>query len=323
MKFLRNHSLATVASIVMHGVLAFVMFYGLRFGPAPRADGGVVVPIEAVLVDASGVERELERIEANQQAELERQREAEERAREEAEAARLERQREVERLAAVERERNEEQAREVARQEQLRVQREQEEAEAVAREQAAEAERVRLAEAERQRQEEERRQAEAEAQAELQRQEEERRRAEEAERQRQEEEARVARERAAEEERRRREAEEAARLQADLDRAIESELAANRARDSGLYDEYIRNITNQIRQRWIRPPGAPADLECVVHVTQIPSGDVTSISVGSCNGDAAVIRSIEVAVQKASPLPRPGDPSLFQRNLEVTFRPEN
>ena len=151
--------------------------------------------------------------------------------------------------------------------------------------------------------------------AERQRLEEERRQREEAER--------LAREQAAEEERRRREAEEAARLQAEVDRVVAQELAAAQARESGLYDEYIRNITNQIRQRWLKPPGAPDDLECVVNVTQIPSGDVTSVSIGRCNGDAAVIRSIEAAVLKASPLPRPGDPSLFQRNLVVTFRPEN
>jgi colicin import membrane protein len=65
-----------------------------------------------------------------------------------------------------------------------------------------------------------------------------------------------------------------------------------------------------------------AGLECVVNVTQIPSGDVIDVRVGQCNGDDAVIRSIEAAVRRASPLPKPPLPALFDRNLIVTFRPE-
>jgi colicin import membrane protein len=47
-----------------------------------------------------------------------------------------------------------------------------------------------------------------------------------------------------------------------------------------------------------------------------------SVSVATCNGDDAVRRSIEEAVRRASPLPKPPDPSLFERNLRVQFRPD-
>jgi colicin import membrane protein len=47
-----------------------------------------------------------------------------------------------------------------------------------------------------------------------------------------------------------------------------------------------------------------------------------SASVAACNGDDAVRRSIERAVLEASPLPKPPDPSLFERNLRVNFRPD-
>jgi colicin import membrane protein len=46
------------------------------------------------------------------------------------------------------------------------------------------------------------------------------------------------------------------------------------------------------------------------------------VSIGSCNGDQAVRESIEAAVYRASPLPPPSDPALFQRELEITFRPD-
>jgi colicin import membrane protein len=49
---------------------------------------------------------------------------------------------------------------------------------------------------------------------------------------------------------------------------------------------------------------------------------VTQVSIGACNGDQAVRDSIEAAVYRASPLPPPPDPSLFQRDLEITFKPD-
>jgi colicin import membrane protein len=56
-------------------------------------------------------------------------------------------------------------------------------------------------------------------------------------------------------------------------------------------------------------------------VTQVPGGEVTNVRVGTCNGDQAVRDSIEAAVYRASPLPPPPDPALFERNLELTFKP--
>jgi colicin import membrane protein len=44
--------------------------------------------------------------------------------------------------------------------------------------------------------------------------------------------------------------------------------------------------------------------------------------VRSCNGDEAVRQSIEDAVLRASPLPAPPDPALFERELLLRFRPD-
>jgi colicin import membrane protein len=46
-----------------------------------------------------------------------------------------------------------------------------------------------------------------------------------------------------------------------------------------------------------------------------------SATVVSCNGDAVVVRSIEAAVRKASPLPRPPNPLLFDADLVFEFTP--
>jgi colicin import membrane protein len=60
----------------------------------------------------------------------------------------------------------------------------------------------------------------------------------------------------------------------------------------------------------------------VLNVTQIPGGEVIQVSIGACNGDQAVRESIEAAVYRASPLPAPPDPSLFDRSLKILFKPD-
>jgi colicin import membrane protein len=159
------------------------------------------------------------------------------------------------------------------------------------------------------------------------RKEEERIAAERAEQRRRDEQAKAEREAQA-----RRDKEEADKRAAEQRRrqAAEAELAAqlaleaeqNAAREAGLQDQYIRDIERAIRQEWQKPLSAGAGLNCVVTVVQVPTGDVISARVASCNGDDAVRRSIERAVMEASPLPKPPHPSLFERNLNVTFRPE-
>lgn len=124
-----------------------------------------------------------------------------------------------------------------------------------------------------------------------------------------------------ENERKRREAEEAERR-----RRFEQELAEEEARlaamNSGALARYLYAIRQKIQRNWVRPPSAVAGLECVVNVRQLPGGEVVGATIGRCNGDDAVKRSIEAAVFKASPLPEPEDPTLFDRNLRITFKPE-
>ncbi len=214
--------------------------------------------------------------------------------------------------------------REMARLEELEReeirQREQEELEA---REAAERERERLAELQRQREEEERQQ-QAQLQEQRDREAAEQQRLAELQRQREEEE-RLAAERRAEEERQRQaeaEARAQAEREAELQRLLAAEEERRQAERAGLLDEYIRLIENRIQQNWIRPASATADLECVVNVSQIPSGEVVAVTVGECNGDDAVVQSIERAVLRASPLPLPRQQNLFERNLIVTFRPD-
>lgn len=127
--------------------------------------------------------------------------------------------------------------------------------------------------------------------------------------------------RKAQEEQKRREAEQAA-----MREAIAREQAAleqeRQKRLGSLRGQYIADIQNKVERNWIRPASARQGLSCQVEVNQIPGGEVINVRVTKCIGDDVFRRSVEAAVYKASPLPRPSDPALFDREIIFTFKPK-
>jgi colicin import membrane protein len=135
-------------------------------------------------------------------------------------------------------------------------------------------------------------------------------------------EARAAAERQAKERAQRlTEAQEASEAQADLKRSLAAE-QATAARSGPALANWQSLISAKIKSNWFRPPTARSGIECTLYVTQVPGGEVTQVRIGECNGDQAVRQSIEDAVYRASPLPPPPDPSLFDRNLKIDFKPD-
>ena len=147
------------------------------------------------------------------------------------------------------------------------------------------------------------------------------RRAETAETQRKADEAKR-RAAAAADAQRRADAAQLAVRESDLARQLAQEEHREGAARSGLLEQYITEIQARIERAWNRPPSAKAGLTCTVFVSQVPGGTVTNVRLGDCNGDAAVQQSIILAVHRASPLPMPADPSLFERNLRLVFAPQ-
>jgi colicin import membrane protein len=124
------------------------------------------------------------------------------------------------------------------------------------------------------------------------------------------------------EDRKRREAEAKA-----MQTAIAAEQAvlekANQKRLSSLRGQYVADIKYKIERHWIKPASAKQGSFCKVKVNQIPGGEVINAKAFKCNGDEVFRRSVESAVYKASPLPRPSDPGLFDREIVFTFKPKN
>ncbi len=128
--------------------------------------------------------------------------------------------------------------------------------------------------------------------------------------------AKAAADRARQEEEDRRERE------ADLKRSLAAEEHADVARNGAALASWESMIAAKITHAWLRPPTAKAGIDCMLNVTQVQGGEVTQVSIGACNGDQAVRDSIEAAVYRASPLPPPPDPALFDRNLKIRFKPD-
>jgi colicin import membrane protein len=110
--------------------------------------------------------------------------------------------------------------------------------------------------------------------------------------------------------------------EADLKRSLAAEARSDPSAANAALASWRAQITARITRAWIRPPTARAGLTCELNVTQVPGGAVTQVQFGQCNGDQAVRDSIEDAVYRASPLPAPPDPGLFDRNLKITFKPD-
>lgn len=295
--FASNHTGAITRSVLLHAAIFGALIAGAELRPA-RTMRAPDTAIQTVMLDQDIVDQEIARLAEREPEPVPDAADTEAR---EAEAARVRAEEQAQRDRELEAQRAEQVRQEEAeRARQAQIVLERERAEQAAREEAERRERERQAQLERQRE------------------------VEEAERREQE---RIAEERRQREDaqRRRREAEEA-RQQAELERELQAALAAEeevrRAVSSGELDRYLRQIQTRIEQAWVPPASAAPGLECVVNVTQIPSGQVTGVTVGECNGDAAVRRSIEAAVLRASPLPTPSVPALFDRNLKLIFKPQ-
>ena len=63
--------------------------------------------------------------------------------------------------------------------------------------------------------------------------------------------------------------------------------------------------------------------EAIFDVTLLPTGEVLSVTRRKSSGHRGYDEAVERAILKSSPLPKPDDPGLFQRRLELRFQPQD
>ncbi|MDR1934095.1 MAG: TonB C-terminal domain-containing protein, partial [Candidatus Accumulibacter sp.] len=56
-------------------------------------------------------------------------------------------------------------------------------------------------------------------------------------------------------------------------------------------------------------------------VTQLPTGEIIDVRLSKSTGNKPLDEAIERAIRKSDPLPLPDQPDLFQRDLELKYRP--
>ncbi|NOX77191.1 MAG: cell envelope integrity protein TolA [Gammaproteobacteria bacterium] len=297
LKEIFQNPLAMLYAILVHVVLGAVLFVSLEWTDAPTPAQPRVDIVKAVVVDESRILAELEKLK-KAEAQKKKQENAKQRKLDKkAKEAERKRKREEKRLAKLRKER------EAEKKHQKKLQKKRK------------AEEKRLA-AERTKKKKELNRLQAEQAAlEQQRAAEEQKLAEVAAQLKKEEQQR----KSAETLRRKRELEAAMRAEIAAEQAHRN--TENEKRLNSLRGRYIADIQNKVERNWIRPPSAKQGLSCKVAVKQIPGGEVINVTVTQCQGDEVFRRSVETAVYKASPLPRPSDPGLFDREIVFTFRP--
>ena len=109
------------------------------------------------------------------------------------------------------------------------------------------------------------------------------------------------------------------------DRAEAAEKAARdaataraRAKAEG---DYVAKIRSKVRGNIIiaEVNGNP---EAVFSVVQLPTGEVLTATLTKSSGNAAYDQAVERAILKSSPLPKPDQADVFQRQLTLKFRPQ-
>lgn len=85
---------------------------------------------------------------------------------------------------------------------------------------------------------------------------------------------------------------------------------------------YVGKIRMKIRGNITLPLNIQGNPEAVFEVKQLPTGEILDVPrLVKSSGNPSLDSAIERAILKSSPLPKPDDPSLFQRILEIRYRP--
>lgn len=296
LKELLKNPRALIYAVLVHAVLLLILVVSLSWNTKPTPLQGSQEIVQAVVIDETKLKAEKERIRREEQRKHD-----EEEAKRQAEEQR--------RQAELEKQRAEDQRKRDAQEAALKK-----------KQQAAEQQRQAKLKADKDAKE--RKAAEQEARRKT---EEQRRKAEEAKRQAAEAQRKAEEQRKADDARRQRDNEEMLKqqlAQEEQDRAAQAKAEQRQRQLASMRDQYSNAIAQKVERNWIKPPSISQGASCKVRVKQIPGGDVISVDASDCKGDPSYRKSVESAVFRASPLPRPPDPAVFDRDINFNFEPK-
>ncbi len=93
----------------------------------------------------------------------------------------------------------------------------------------------------------------------------------------------------------------------------------------GIIDQFRARILMAIGNQWLIPEGADPTISCVFTIDLTPQGIVSSARLVRSSGNPALDRAAETAIYKASPLPVPGNPTVFApfRHFTLKMTPQD
>lgn len=108
--------------------------------------------------------------------------------------------------------------------------------------------------------------------------------------------------------------------------ALDAELAKvgeakSRASSSKALAGWADKIRNKVRGNVIAPGEVQGNPQAVFMVALLPDGGVIEVRLKKSSGNKALDEALERAIHRSSPLPKPDDPSVFQRELELKIKP--
>ncbi|MBV9191225.1 MAG: TonB C-terminal domain-containing protein, partial [Betaproteobacteria bacterium] len=87
--------------------------------------------------------------------------------------------------------------------------------------------------------------------------------------------------------------------------------------------QWTDKIRAKIRGNIILPQDIPGNPEAIFDVTLLPTGEVLTVRKRQSSGHPGYDDAVDRAIMKSSPLPLPDDRSLFRRDLQLKFRPQD
>ncbi|VAW65212.1 hypothetical protein MNBD_GAMMA10-950 [hydrothermal vent metagenome] len=102
----------------------------------------------------------------------------------------------------------------------------------------------------------------------------------------------------------------------------ERRLVKQSAENQKLLVQYIYQIQKKVELNWNAPASMTSGWSCEIMVEQNRFGEVQNVQMKQCSGSDAFKSTVERAVRKASPLPEAPNNDVFEKKLKFTFRPD-
>ena len=100
--------------------------------------------------------------------------------------------------------------------------------------------------------------------------------------------------------------------------ATDAATARARAKAEG---DYVGKIRAKVKGNISGAVEVAGNPEAVFEVVQLPTGEVLTVTLKKSSGNRAYDEAVERAINKSSPLPKPDQADVFQRQLSLKFRP--